>query len=588
MSIVTTRRRSLRRTPYVLLTALLSGAIAWWAYPHLNDRGHFAGLGALPHFTGNDVGPTLPALSLDTAIGPSTAQVMLLAAAIALLVQLYSVAYMGDDPRYRSYALLIVLFLVAMVAVIATDNLFVLLVGWEVMGVCSYLLIGHHWETADAQSGAAKALLVTRAADIGLLIAILVIGQTYGSYAISDALNGVAADHARNSTLIGLLLLIAVMGKSAQVPLQTWLPDAMPGPTPITALIHAATMVAAGVFVMARLLPLYETSVVATTALAIVAAVTMLTAAAFALVQPDLKRALAWSTVSQLALMFAAVAVADGDAAVDHLISHGAFKALLFLGCGVAMHTVGSSALSAMGGLRRVIPVAFWTMTIGFAALAGLVPTVGFFSKDEVLAAIENAILGGTALSSATVWILLIAALLTTMLTAAYATRLWALTFLGAKHDGTGHQGSGHRTPWVMSAPLVLLAVATFVLSIGKPLHLGIGAAATGLALVGIALGWRLRNTDWDATSAGRALVGELSLDRLFSSWIPAIARLKAATVVRIDDGLVDSYPRGGALAANGVSWALERMQSAKAQLYATGIAVGALLAVIGGVVAAR
>jgi NADH-quinone oxidoreductase subunit L len=576
-----TRRRTLKRSPYLLLTAVLSGAVAWWAWPHLNDRGHLAGT---PHFTGNDVGPTLPTLSLDTAVDSWAAQVMLLAAAVAFLVQLYSVAYMGDDPRYRSYALLIALFLIAMVAVVATDNLFVLLIGWEVMGVCSYLLIGHHWETEDAQSGAAKALLMTRAADIGLLIAILVIGQTYGSYAISDALSGVAADHARNPTLIGLLLLIAVVGKSAQVPLQTWLPDAMPGPTPITALIHAATMVAAGVFVMARLLPLYETSVVATTALAIVAAVTMLSAATFALVQSELKRALAWSTVSQLALMFAAVAVSNGDAAIDHLTSHGAFKALLFLGCGVVMHTVGSSALSAMGGLRRVIPVAFWTMTIGFAALAGLVPTVGFFSKDEVLAAIENAILGGTALSTTTVWVLLIAALLTTMLTAAYATRLWALTFLGPKQ----HEAIGHRTPWVMSAPLVLLAVATLALSIGKPLHLGIGAASTGLALVGIAIGWRSRNVAWGSTRTGRAVVAELGLDRPFSRWIPAIARLKATTVVRIDDGLIDSYPRGSALAANGLSWILDRLQSAKAQLYATGIAVGAFLAVVGGVVAAR
>jgi len=580
-----TRRHTLKRSPFLLLAAILSGAVAWWAWPHLNDHGRLAGT---PHFTGNDVGPTLPTLSLDTAVDSWAAHVMLLAAVVAFLVQLYSVAYMGDDPRYRSYALLIALFLIAMVAVVATDNFFVLLIGWEVMGVCSYLLIGHHWETEDAQSGAAKALLVTRAADIGLLIAILVIGQTYGSYAISDALDGVAADHARNATLIGLLLLVAVVGKSAQVPLQTWLPDAMPGPTPITALIHAATMVAAGVFVLARLLPLYETSVVATTALAIVAAVTMLAAATFALVQSDLKRALAWSTVSQLALMFAAVAVANGDAAIDHLTSHGAFKALLFLGCGVVMHTVGSSALSAMGGLRRAIPVAFWTMTAGFAALAGLVPTVGFFSKDEVLAAIENAVLGGTALSPVTVWILLISALLTTMLTAAYATRLWALTFLGAKHDGAGHEGTGHRTPWVMAAPLLLLAAATFALSIGKPLHLGIGAASTGLALVGIAIGWRSRNVAWNSTRPGRAAVAELGLDRPFSRWIPAIARLKATTVVRIDDGLVDSYPRGSALAANGLSWVLDRMQSAKAQLYATGIAVGAFLAVVGGVVAAR
>lgn len=573
------RRAAVARSLYVLLTGVLAAAVAWWAWPHLDDAGPAVGV---PTFTGNDVGPTLPSLSLDLTLDPWSAQVMLLAAAVAFLVQLYSVAYLGADPRYRSYALLIALFLVAMVAVVAADNLFVLLIGWEVMGVCSYLLIGHHWERDEAQGGAAKALLVTRAADIGLLLAIVLIGQTYGSYAISDALNGVAADEPRHATLIGLLLLVAVVGKSAQVPLQTWLPDAMPGPTPITALIHAATMVAAGVFVMARLLPLYETSVVATTALAVVAAVTMLTAATFALVQSDLKRALAWSTVSQLALMFAAVAVADGHAAIEHLVSHGAFKALLFLGCGVAMHAVGTSALAAMGGLRRITPVAFWTMSVGFAALAGLVPTVGFFSKDEVLAALEHARTGGTSLSVVTVWILFVAALLTSVLTAAYATRLWALTFLGPTPER-----EAHRTSWLMAVPLLVLALATLALSVGKPLHPGIGAISTGLTVVGIALGWRLRRSTWESR-AGRALTAELALDRPFSRWIPAGAMLNARAVVLVDDGLIDSYPRGSVLAANGIAWLLDRLQSAKAQLYATAIAAGSLIAVVGTVLVAR
>lgn len=558
-------RRGLKRSPYVLLTALVSGAVAWWAWPHLAEHGHHA---PLPEFTGNDVGPVLPALSLDTAIGPWSAQIMLLAAAVALLVQLYSVTYLRDDERYRSYALLIVLFLAAMVAVVATDNLFVLLIGWEVMGVCSYLLIGHHWEADDAQSGAAKALLVTRAADIGLLIAILVIGQTYGSYRISEALSSLVTDAPRHATLIGLLLLVAVIGKSAQMPLQTWLPDAMPGPTPITALIHAATMVAAGVFLMSRLLPFYESSGAAMTALAVVSGATMLSAALFALVQADLKRALAWSTVSQLALMFAAVATADGDAAIDHLVSHGVFKALLFLGCGVAMHAVGSSALAAMGGLRRSIPVTFWTMTVGFAALAGLVPTVGFFTKDEVLQAA-----GHTPTLFAVV-------LLTSVVTAAYSTRLWALTFLGEAKQK-------HRTSWVLALPLVVLAVATLALSWGRPPHLGIGAVSTGASLLGVALGWRLRKNTFESR-LGRALSGELGLDRPFTRWIPAIARLKSKAVVLVDDGLIDSYPRGAALAAGGVSWLVDRFQSARAQVYATALAAGALIAVVGAVVAVR
>ncbi|HKY56881.1 MAG TPA: proton-conducting transporter membrane subunit [Aeromicrobium sp.] len=546
-----------RRWPYVALTGLVSGAVAWWAIPHLGTRTRLT-----VTYQGNDIGPVLPTLSLDTLVSSASAQVMLLAAAVAFLVQLYSTKYMGADPRYRSYALLIVLFLVAMVAVVGTDNLFVLLIGWEVMGVCSYLLIGHHWERDDAQSGAAKALLVTRAADIGLLLAILVLGQTYGTYSISQILVASGLEQPRNATLIGLLLIVAVVGKSAQVPLQTWLPDAMPGPTPITALIHAATMVAAGVFLLARLLPVYATSEVAMTTLAVVAAVTMLSAALFALVQSDLKRALAWSTVSQLAIMFAAVAVADGTAAIDHLVSHGVFKALLFLGCGVVMHTVGSSALADMGGLRKAIPVTFWTMTIGFLALAGIAPTVGFFSKDGVLEAVHH---DGGARGD----LLLAVVTLTSVLTAAYATRLWALTFLGTPKER-------HRTAKALAWPLLVLALAVFALSIGKPLHLGIAALSTGASVVGILFGWLLRKRTFESR-VSRILTHELGFDRIFSGLIPALARLKARTVVWVDDTLVDSYPRGSAHSALGAGWLMDRFQSAKAQLYATAIAVGSI-----------
>jgi len=548
-----------RRWPYVVLTGLVSGAVAWGAIPRLGQHTFVTG----GEWLGNDIGPVLPSLSLGTLITSASAQVMLLAAAVAFFVQLYSTAYMGDDRRYRSYALLIILFLIAMVAVVATDNLFVLLIGWEVMGVCSYLLIGHHWERDDAQSGAAKALVVTRAADIGLLLAILILGQTYGTYSIRGVLGATGLEHPRNATLIGLLLIVAVVGKSAQVPLQTWLPDAMPGPTPITALIHAATMVAAGVFLLARLLPVYATSEVAMTTLAVVATVTMLSAALFALVQSDLKRALAWSTVSQLAIMFAAVSVADGRAAIDHLVSHGVFKALLFLGCGVAMHAAGSSALADLGGLRKAIPIAFWTMTIGFLALAGIAPTVGFFSKDEVLEAVhrEGGARGG---------LLLVAVALTSVLTAAYATRLWALTFLGAPKEK-------HKTPRSMALPLLLLAIAVFALSFGMPFRPGIAALSTGAAVVGILLGWRLRKRTFES-GAGRVLRSEFGFDRIFSGLIPAAARVQARAVVWADDTVIDSYPRGSAHSALGAGWLMDRLQSAKAQLYATAIAVGALV----------
>ncbi len=565
----------MRRWPYVLITALVSAAVAGWVIPHVGDEHLGSGL---PEYRGNDVGPPLPSLSLDTVVDPMAAKVMLLAAGIALLVQIYSTAYMGDDRRYRSYAWLIVVFEIAMVAVVATDNLFVLLIGWEVMGVCSYLLIGHAWELPQARAGAAKAFLVTRIADIGLLVAIIVLGQTYGTYAISAAIEAAGQEDPRNATAIGLLLILAVAGKSAQVPLHTWLPDAMPGPTPITALIHAATMVAAGVYLLARLLPLYEASAVAMTTLAVMAAVTMLLAALFAVVQTDLKRALAWSTVSQLALMFAAVSTGDGAAGITHLISHGAFKALLFLGCGVVMHAVASSALSAMGGLRRSLPITFWTMTIGFAALAGLVPTVGFFSKDGVLDALHRATDGETALSAGLAWVVLLVAFATSVITAVYATRLWAATFLG-KPSGA------HEEPRAMVGPLLVLAVACLELSIGADLHVGIGVLSTLAAALGILIALGLRGRGW-RERFGRPLTAELGLDAFYVRAVPAVGLGAARAVDKVDDEGIDAYPRGGAWLAHRASWLIGAVQTSRVQIYATVVAGGAVLVVVGALIA--
>ncbi len=563
----------MRRWPYVAVTAIVAAAVAAWAIPNLGDSGAYS-----VFYGGNDVGPPLPSLTLDVHVDGMAAQVMLLAAGVALLVQIYSTAYMGDDRRYRSYASLIVLFLVAMVAVVATDDLFVLLIGWEVMGVCSYLLIGHAWELPQARAGAAKAFLVTRIADIGLLLAIIVIGQTYGTYSISKVIIAAGLEEPRHPTAIGLLLILAVAGKSAQVPLHTWLPDAMPGPTPITALIHAATMVAAGVYLLTRLLPVFETSSVAMTTLAVMAAVTMLLGALFALAQSDLKRALAWSTVSQLAFMFAAISTGAGEAAITHLISHGAFKALLFLGCGVAMVAVADSALSAMGGLRRSLPITFWTMTIGFAALAGIVPTVGFFSKDNVLDALHIATDGESALGGSTAWVVLVAAVLTSGVTAAYAARLWAATFLGAPSPA-------HHERRAMVGPLLLLAVACLALSIGEPLHLGIGLLSTAVAAVGIGLALWARGRGWLARF-GRPLRAELGLDVVFVRAVPAVVLGAGRSVDVIDADGIDAYPRGGAWLAQRGSRVIGAVQSTRVQVYATVVAGGAVLVVIGALAA--
>lgn len=560
------------RWSYVALTAVLATVVAVWAIPHVGDSS-VSVAGEPPRSQ-----PPLPSLSPDLFLIPPAAQILLLAVGIGLLVQIYSTAYLGHHPRYRSYALVIVLFLLAMAAVVATTNLWVLLVGWEVMGLCSYLLIGHEWETAQARAGAAKAFLMTRTADLGLVLAILVIGQTYGTYDILGTLTG-ASEDPRNSTAIGLLLLVAVVGKSAQFPLHTWLPDAMPGPTPITALIHAATMVAAGVYVAARLFGLYSDSTVALTAMAAVAAITMLLGAVMALVQSDLKRALAWSTVSQLAFMFATIAAGDREAGTDHLLSHGVFKALLFLGCGCLMRAVGSSDLSAMGGLRRSMPVTFWTMTIGYAALAGLVPTAGFFTKDSVLEALRHG--GDGALPVGVAVAVLVVAVLTSLLTAAYATRLWLAAFFGSsspvERRASPVEPVEITTPRAMTGPLVVLALATFILSVGQPVHLGVAIWSTLVALAGVGvtvLIWSRRgNLDVNAPS----LTAELGLDAPYSRWIPSLVRGSARAVVVVDRDGVDSYPRASARLAAVASHGLGLVQSRNVQRYATVIAAGVI-----------
>lgn len=564
---------------YVALTAVLAVAAAIWAIPKA-FRGDDYGWVAIVGQSGAGEGPPFPSLSPDLLLLPFSAQIVLLAVGVGLLVQIYSTAYLGHHPRYRSYALIIIVFLVAMIAVVGTTNLWVLLVGWEVMGLCSYLLIGHEWETGEARAGAAKAFLMTRIADLGLVLAILVIGQTYGTYDIMGALI-VMENEPQSSTVIGLLVLVAVVGKSAQFPLHTWLPDAMPGPTPITALIHAATMVAAGVYLAARLFPFYADSVVVMTAMAVIAAITMLLGALFALVQTDLKRALAWSTVSQLAFMFAAIAASDPQSGLDHLLSHGVFKALLFLGCGCLMHAVGSSALSSMGGLRGSMPITFWSMTAGFAALAGVVPLAGFFTKDSVLHGIHAAADGDGALAAGTAWALLVIALVTSFLTAAYATRLWLKAFFGPAPEAH----AGHEAPYAMIGPVVVLAVATFALSIGQPFHLGFGALSTLVALAGVGvvvMVWRRGSRlDW----APRPLAAELDLDRPYSRWIPRSVDAIARVVVDLDHEAIAVYPRSSGTAAGLGSRALDLVQSRNVQRYATIIVVGVIVIVGAGVI---
>ncbi|AZM48067.1 NADH-quinone oxidoreductase subunit L [Streptomyces sp. WAC 06738] len=454
--------------------------------------------------------------------------VAVLVGVVASCVQIYSTGYLRDDPRYSSYAALVSLFTAAMFLVVYSGDLMVLLVGWEIMGICSYFLVGHYWDTEVARAASLKAFLVTKLGDVPFLIGIFALASEAGTFRISGIVTAAGSgDGLAHPTVIALLLLAGVAGKSAQFPLHTWLPDAMAGPTPVSALIHAATMVAAGVYVVARLLPVFAASAAALVVLAVMAAVTMVGSALAALAQDDIKRVLAYSTVGQLGYMTGALAAGSRDAAVFHLLSHGAFKALLFLAAGVVIHAAGTNSLAAMarmGGLRHRVPDAYWTMTAALLALAAIPPFAGFFSKEAILAAAEHAARGDVEGVPAGVgWVVLVAGLATALLTAAYAARLWLLAGSPPPPRGMGRAGApasgaatplpstpasatdnvadaGYpvRTPVVMNAVLWLLFVPTlaFGLSVWTlPDWLGdhsltptlaTAVLGTGLALVGM------------------------------------------------------------------------------------------------------
>ncbi|MFJ9338404.1 NADH-quinone oxidoreductase subunit L [Streptomyces sp. NPDC101733] len=443
-------------------------------------------------------------IDLSLYIDGFAALVAVLVGVVATCVQLYSTAYLREDPRYPSYAALVSLFTSAMLLVVYSGDLMVLLVGWEVMGICSYFLVGHYWETEAARSASLKAFLVTKLGDVPFLIGLFALGADAGSFRITKILGTVAAGGLDHPTLIALLLLAGVAGKSAQFPLHTWLPDAMAGPTPVSALIHAATMVAAGIYFVARLLPVFASSRAALVVMAVMAAVTMVGSALAALAQDDIKRVLAYSTIGQLGYMTGALAVGDRGAAVFHLLSHGAFKALLFLGAGVIIHGAGTNSLAAMSrmdGLAKRIPDAFWTMTIGLLALAAIPPFAGFFSKEAVLVAAEHTAGGHSDLApSAAGWLVLIAGILTALLTAAYATRLWLMAFRGRGAAAPDHG----REPFAMTGVLWLLAVPSIAFGLaagpladwfdGRELTPSVATSllGTGAALIGVMLTWAL------------------------------------------------------------------------------------------------
>jgi NADH-quinone oxidoreductase subunit L len=391
-----------------------------------------------------------------------TAMMFLLVTFVSLMVHIYSSSYMHGDPRFTWYFALLSLFTASMLLLVISNNLMLLLVGWELVGVCSFLLIGFWWEEGKNSNAAIKAFLTTKFGDIGLIVGVIGMWSIFQTFNIGEIIAAVgdgvqAGGEPINTGLLAfslLALLLGAIGKSAQFPLHTWLPDAMAGPTPVSALIHAATMVTAGVFLVARLYPVYSSVPAVQTTVAIVGVITLFSAGLLALVQDDVKKVLAYSTISQLGYMVAALGFSY-TAGIFHLFTHGFFKALLFLGAGSLIHAAHSNNMSDMGGMKKFMPATFWTFLIGSLALMAIPPFAGFWSKDEILAvAVQSGTVDG--------WIVAVLGALGGLVTAFYMTRVLYLVFAG---EYRGH-GTPHESPRLMTGPLIALAVPSVLIGL--------------------------------------------------------------------------------------------------------------------------
>jgi len=412
-----------------------------------------------------------------------TAVMLVVVNVVSALVHIYSVGYMAHDPHIPRFMSYLSLFTFAMLMLVTADNFLQLYFGWEGVGLASYLLIGFWYERPSANAAAIKAFLVNRIGDFGFALGVLAIFVTFGSIDFDAVFS--AAPEMREETLnflgmeldllttICVLLFIGAMGKSAQVPLHTWLPDAMEGPTPVSALIHAATMVTAGVFMVARSSPLFEYSPVALGVVTVVGAFTAFFAATVGLVQNDIKRVVAYSTCSQLGYMFFACGVGAYGAAIFHLFTHAFFKALLFLGSGSVIHALADEQdMRKMGGMRKLQPWTYWTMWAGTLSLAGVPFFAGFYSKDMIL---ESAFAAATGLGEFAFYLGIAAA----AMTAFYSCRLMFMTFHGESRAPADVYSHAHESPPVILIPLVILAVgAVFSGILFSHLFIGEGRAA--------------------------------------------------------------------------------------------------------------
>ena len=507
---------------------------------------------------------------------------------VSVLVHLYSTSYMAKDERITIFYSYLSLFTFSMLSLVISPNLLQLYVFWELVGVCSFLLIGFWYQKPEARAAAKKAFIVTRIGDVGLFIAVLMLfwhvpGHSLDFPSIHNAFQGTPDISPGIITCIGILIFVGAAGKSGQFPLHVWLPDAMEGPTPISALIHAATMVAAGVYLVARTYDIFLASDTALLVVLIVGAFTAIFAATIGLAQNDIKRILAYSTVSQLGYMMMAMGLGTWmayTAGIFHLFTHAFFKALLFLGAGSVIHAVHTQNIHEMGGVGRRMKLTAWTFAIGALALSGIVPLSGFWSKDAILAVAyhENKLVFAVGL-------------LGSFLTAFYMARLFMLVFTGkSRSEGAAH---AHESSAAMTVPLAILAVLAVVagfvfvpeanswlgdwLTDGKAgtesLEWTVMLLSTAVALAGLGLGWWMyrsagERSQAEPTGLARVLNRKYYVDELYQLIIVTPLHKLAQLLQLVDDFIIDGAIRAVAAGVRGIGYVGRRVQNGQVQTY--------------------
>ena len=531
----------------------------------------------------------------DFTVDRLTAVMLLVVTGVGLLIHIYSIGYMAHEGGYYRFFSYLNLFMFFMLTLVLAANYLVMFVGWEGVGLCSYLLIGFYFDKQFATNAGNKAFIVTRIGDVGFSLAIYLIVVNFGSLDFGAVFSAAASKPEGTLTAIALLLLVGACGKSAQIPLYVWLPDAMAGPTPVSALIHAATMVTAGVYMVARSAAIYTHAPAAMETVAIIGVATAFFAATIGLAQNDIKKVFAYSTVSQLGYMFLGAGVGAFSAGIYHLVTHAFFKALLFLGSGSVIHALsGEQDLRQMGGLRKRIPWTFWTMVCASVAIAGVPPFAGFFSKDAILAAADRH-------APWMYWV----GVITAGMTAFYVFRAIFMAFFG-EYRGKAHP---HESPFVMIGPLAVLGflslaggylfkVPEFLAPIfplaAESGDIGPMAISIAFGLGGIALAWLFYIAKPElpgqitTTFSGlyKLIYNKYFVDEVYGAVIvnPVVAGSREVLWKGLDVAVIDGAVNGAGSVARETGGLLKRLQSGNIRSYATWVLFGSvvLLLVLG------